>query len=41
MRKIGRDCIVKRIQMIQSGEEVPKDILSYMLSCKNTVTKMQ
>ena len=31
MRKIGRDCIEKRINAVTSGEEVPNDILTQML----------
>ena len=34
MRKIGRDCIEKRIRAVTNGEEVPNDILTQMLqSC--------
>ena len=31
MRKIGHDCIHKRIKAVTSGEEVPKDILTQIL----------
>ena len=31
LRKIGKECILKRIRMIQAGEEVPQDILTCML----------
>ena len=31
MRKIGRDCIEKRINAVISGEEVPNDILTQIL----------
>ena len=31
MRKIGRDCIEKRIKAVTSGEELPNDILTQML----------
>ena len=31
MRKIGRDCIEKRIKAVTSGEEVPNDILTQIL----------
>jgi len=34
LRQIGRDCIMKRIKMIQNSEETSKDILSFMLSSK-------
>lgn len=36
LRAIGRDCIKKRIQMIESGERVPNDILTHILqlACK-------
>lgn len=30
-RKIGKECIIKRIEMIENGEDVPMDILSCML----------
>ena len=37
MRKIGRDCIEKRINAVTSGEEVPNDILTQMLkSCRES-----
>ena len=31
LRKIGRDCIKKRIEMVKSGEKVPNDILTQIL----------
>ena len=31
MRRIGRDCIEKRIKAVTSGEEVPNDILTQIL----------
>ena len=31
LRKIGRDCIKKRIEMVKSGEQVPNDILTQIL----------
>ena len=31
IRKMGRDCIEKRIKAVVSGEEVPNDILTQML----------
>ena len=36
IRIIGRDCIMKRIKMIESGAEVPNDILTHILqlACK-------
>ena len=36
IRAIGRDCIKGRIQMIESGEQVPNDILTHILQipCK-------
>ncbi len=38
IRIIGRDCIKKRIAMVESGEEVPNDILTHILglACKPT-----
>ncbi len=37
LRRIGRDCIMRRIERIKSGEEMPNDILTYMLSSKKTI----
>ena len=36
VRAIGRDCIKRRIQSIESGEQVPNDILTHILqlSCE-------
>ena len=36
IRAIGRDCIKRRIKMIESGEQVPNDILTHILQipCK-------
>ena len=31
LRMIGRDCIKKRIEMVESGAEVPNDILTHIL----------
>ena len=31
LRKIGRDCIKKRIEMVKNGEQVPSDILTQIL----------
>ena len=31
MRKIGQDCIERRIKAVISGDEVPNDILTQML----------
>ena len=31
IRMIGKDCIQKRIKAIESGEEIPNDILSLIL----------
>ena len=31
LRTIGRNCIQKRIKALDNGEEVPRDILSYIL----------
>ncbi|KAJ8270017.1 hypothetical protein GJAV_G00109380 [Gymnothorax javanicus] len=33
LRKTGAECIAKRKQEIQNGEEVPKDILTQILKC--------
>ena len=40
LRLIGRDCIKKRIAMIESGEQVPNDILTQILqmACEYTIT---
>ena len=40
LRLIGRDCIKKRIAMIESGEQVPKDILTQILrmACEYAIT---
>ena len=35
MRKIGRDCIEKRIKAVTSGEEVPNDILTQILQIRS------
>ena len=37
LRAIGRDCIKRRIQMIENGEKVPNDILTHILqlTCKS------
>jgi len=32
LRLIGKDCILRRIKMIQDGLEIPNDILTFMLS---------
>ena len=32
IRKIGRECILRRIAMLEKGEPVPNDILSHILS---------
>ena len=36
IRAIGRDCIKKRIQLIERGEQAPNDILTHILqgACK-------
>lgn len=36
IRAIGRDCIKRRIKMIENGEQVPNDILTHILQipCK-------
>ena len=36
MRSIGRECIKKRIKLIENGNEVPNDILTHILrvACK-------
>jgi hypothetical protein len=31
LRMIGRDCIKKRIEMVESGKQVPNDILTHIL----------
>ena len=31
LRLIGRDCIKKRIHVVESGERVPNDILTHIL----------
>ena len=31
LRLIGEECIKKRIQMVESGEPVPNDILTHIL----------
>ena len=36
IRAIGRDCIKKRIQLIESGEQVPNDILTHILQVAST-----
>lgn len=37
VRAIGRDCIKRRIQSIEDGEQVPNDILTHILqiSCEH------
>ena len=32
IRKIGRECILRRIAMLEKGEPAPNDILSHILS---------
>ena len=41
VRAIGRDCINKRIQMIEIGEQVPNDILTHILqgACEHLTLK--
>ncbi len=36
LRSLGRDCIKKRIELVESGAEVPNDILTHILqvACK-------
>ncbi|KAL5471218.1 hypothetical protein EMCRGX_G029311 [Ephydatia muelleri] len=43
MRRIGRDCIEKRIKAVATGGEVPNDILTQILqiSCTNTSVDME
>ena len=39
LRMIGRDCIKKRIEMVESGAEVPNDILTHILQVACELTK--
>lgn len=36
LRMIGRDCIKTRIQMVETGEQVPNDILTHILQMAST-----
>ena len=31
IRMMGRDCIIKRIKMVEDGEKAPNDILAHIL----------